>query len=155
MNNNYKIIKENKNTRDIKKWALNLTIENMKQYNSTSLYKYTKNKSISNKKSEFIICYFLNKKVGFCMIRKENRLIFIYEIHVTFEHRSKGVGTLLLDFCKKYYLNQKKYENLVLFVLKNNYKAISFYEKNNFLIDKSYDDSILHYCYKFNLNNKF
>lgn len=90
------------------------------------IVKYPKYKSLKNKNNIFII-----HPNGFIMFRIEDKII-ILEIHVDKKYRGLGIGTFMLIYLKSLY--KGKY---VLYVHRDNKKAINFYKKNGFKIDNT------------------
>ena len=75
-----------------------------------------------------------NKIIGFIGVVNSN---YIAGLFVNKDYRSKGVGKKLLDYCKNIY------ETLELDVYEKNTKAVSFYEKNEFVVgSKNIDDNL-------------
>ena len=65
--------------------------------------------------------------VGFIGVADKS---YIAGIFIDIRYRSKGIGKELIDYCKDIY------DILKLDVYENNYKAVSFYKRNNFKIEK-------------------
>lgn len=127
-----KIILTSKPTKSELKWCLNLLLDNIRVYNTSSLIKYSKTKSINNKKSRYILAYVISL-VGFIMYREENGIMYIYEIHVEERYRNMGIGSKLLNKAKN--IAKKKHKKVVLFVDKRNNRAKNFYVKNGMVRD--------------------
>lgn len=111
----------------LKEWTFNLTVNNMSPYIKRNLLHASKRKSLSNKISNFII-YFINEEpAGFVMYRNEKRGIFLYELQVAEEYRNQGIGTKLLNECKKF-------ECVELCVYRVNESAKRLYLRNEFKV---------------------
>ncbi|KAF7683032.1 hypothetical protein TCON_1755 [Astathelohania contejeani] len=154
----YRIVWKSPNKKIIN-WAVNLIKTNTYDYSRAPCLIYNKKRSLSNKKSIFIICY-LNispevgikpreneTPVGFAMLRKEKDGLFLYEIHVDKNHQNQGIGSEMMLKCIKYF-NNTNFLNLILFVHKNNKKAINFYKKHGFVLDQKIPCSSLYYPFK-------
>ncbi|KAG0442368.1 hypothetical protein DMUE_0321 [Dictyocoela muelleri] len=89
------------------------------------IIRFSKQRSLINKNNIFV-----THDNGFLMMRKERKNIIILEIHVDPNFRSIGIGSKLLQKAKT--LFKGKY---VLYVNKDNLKAIRFYENNGFHFD--------------------
>ena len=59
----------------------------------------------------------------------------IWRIYIAGQAQRKGIGKQLLDFAEQQ-AKQQGYRNIVIWAFKNNYRAISFYQKNGYCIDK-------------------
>lgn len=115
--------------------AVQLILEGVKPYNSARLLKSSKLKSVSNKENRFITLRRDGGLVGFLMYRVEKRLCYIYEIHVAAEYRSFGEGQRMQDEL----IRSMKNFIFVLFVHKNNTRAMAFYSRNGFIVDEDYE----------------
>ncbi|KAI5169218.1 hypothetical protein PAEPH01_0540 [Pancytospora epiphaga] len=115
--------------------AVQLVIDGIKQYNNSQLLRSAKYRSISNKKSKFITLKNNGRLIGFLMFRTEGHLCYIYEIHVAREWRNKGNGQLMMNRL----FQLMKTHILILFVHKENLRALDFYLRNNFRLDEEYD----------------
>ena len=59
----------------------------------------------------------------------------IWRIYVVPQFQKKGIGKLLLDFAQKK-AKEQGYKRIVIWAFKDNHRAISFYQKNGYRIDK-------------------
>lgn len=142
----------------------NLLISNYFNLNKTKNRKFIelmKWKSMTNKKSNFIIY----RSIAFLMYRRERiqstDLILIYELHVSTDNRNRGIGSKLVNQLVKKIKNENQKMNaesvqntvqkIILFVDYKNIKAIQFYKKNNFERFKMYEDSPQYFCYGINV----
>ena len=77
-----------------------------------------------------------DKTVGFivCDIFKNDNRIHIMSIGVEPEKQQKGYGTELINFIKN-----MEYNTVSLYVQTTNKKAVNFYKKNSFQVDKKLD----------------
>ncbi|EOB13304.1 Putative zinc finger protein [Nosema bombycis CQ1] len=126
------IIKPNLN---IKKWAIDLVVNNMKIYNKTPFLRYAKSKSINNPENIFLINYVDSSEFSynaFATVRIINNILYIYEIHVESTARNKGIGSDLIKCIKNHYTNVNQ---IVLYVHKKNTRGIEFYKRNEFIIN--------------------
>ena len=102
-----------------------------KIYSAQSLYQQMSEGAV------FLICYASGKEAGFCSYNKQgNGNFFLHKLYVDTEMHHEGIGTWLLNeiFGKKDDLVE-----LRLTVNRLNYKAINFYFKNGFVIEKVKD----------------
>lgn len=126
-----------KPSRDLKKWAIDLVVDNMKVFNKTSLLRHAKSKSIYNPENTFVVSFTDDtsqvKPNGFITLRIFSEVLYIYEIHVEKNSQGQGIGTKLLEFVKDTF----NVSLFILYVYKVNKKAIKFYKTNGFEINKS------------------
>lgn len=116
---------------------VNLILAGIKPYVSNSLLKHAKTRSVSNSLSKFIIIRDNDRSIiGFLMYRVEKDYIVIYEIHISENQRSKGIGTMLLEELTK----DMKHILALLFVHRNNTRAFNFYSKNGFKMNEVQED---------------
>lgn len=120
--------------------AVDLILEGIKAFNSNPLLRHAKTKSVSNKLSRFIVLRQDNKLMGFLMYRVEKKCCLIYEIHIDPNYRGEGEGTRMMDVLSEQMQNYL----FVLFVHKQNKRAMKFYDMNNFTLDTRYE-SLLYY----------
>lgn len=126
--------------------AVELILDGIKTYNNSHLLRYAKTKSVSNKVSKFIVLKSEERLIGLLMYRIEKAFCLIYEIHVDSGHRCAGEGQRLMDDL----LLSKKNFVLILFVHRANPRAMRFYEKNGFKVDKNYRSSLYYRMSLFN-----
>jgi len=100
---------------------------------------YTKRELIQfilNPNSIIMIAIFNNKIIGYAIVRKEviknGYKCHIMSIAVLEEHRSKGIGKELVDKSFDWYYHKNNITIMTLYVMKSNYRAIRFYQKNSF-----------------------
>ncbi len=88
--------------------------------------------SVKNRVFEGNVFLTDNKIAGFCFFKEIDDYIEIYSIFVEPNFRKKGVAKRFIkhciEFCKK-----RKLSKIILDVNEENFKAINFYKKNNFL----------------------
>lgn len=129
-----KIIK--KPTKDLKKWAIDLVVNNMKIYNKTPFFRHAKSKSVSNPENIFIFSFTDDPPQaipnGFVTLRIFSEVLYVYEIHVEKDFQGQGIGSRLLGFIKEKY----NIPLFILYVYKTNKKAIKFYKANGFEINR-------------------
>lgn len=59
----------------------------------------------------------------------------IWRIYVAPQSQGKGIGKLLLNFAEEQ-AHRQGYSKIIIWAFKNNYRAVSFYQKNGYCIDK-------------------
>ena len=59
----------------------------------------------------------------------------IWRIYVAPQFQKKGIGKLLLEFAEKQ-AKRQGYKRIVIWAFKDNYRAVSFYQKHGYCIDK-------------------
>lgn len=59
----------------------------------------------------------------------------IWRIYVVAQFQKKGIGKSLLDFAQQK-AKEQGYKRIVIWAFKDNHRAISFYQKNGYCIDK-------------------
>lgn len=59
----------------------------------------------------------------------------IWRIYVAVQFQKKGIGKLLLEFAEQQ-AKRQGYKRIVIWAFKDNYQAISFYQKHGYCIDK-------------------
>lgn len=59
----------------------------------------------------------------------------IWRIYVAAQFQKKGIGKLLLDFAEQQ-AKQQGYKKIVIWAFRDNYRAVSFYQKHGYCIDK-------------------
>ncbi|EET58865.1 acetyltransferase, GNAT family [Marvinbryantia formatexigens DSM 14469] len=59
----------------------------------------------------------------------------IWRVYVSAKFQGKGIGRLLLDFAQQK-AKEQGYKRIVIWAFKDNYRAVSFYQKNGYCIDK-------------------
>lgn len=59
----------------------------------------------------------------------------IWRIYVAAQFQKKGIGKSLLDFAERQ-AKEQGYKKIVIWAFKDNYRAVSFYQKNGYCIDK-------------------
>lgn len=87
-----------------------------------------------------------NSPVGRCVIETSNKdnILILWSVAVLSNQQKKGYGTQLVKEAVSYYEKfKKRYKSnrsLVLYVFKNNIKAINLYKKNGFQICGDYNN---------------
>lgn len=125
-----------KPSRKLVSWAVDLTVESIRPYVHSGCMKFVKGRSLRNKKTRFIFAFEDSAPVGFCAFRLESNTCFIYEIHVHARHRSRSIGTKMLDCVRKHVADLV--ESIALQVHRRNTRAEAFYAKYGF----AYDDTL-------------
>lgn len=133
---NYEIKKTNNINKETINILVNLILKGVGHYIKNPLLRHAKTRSLSSNKNNFILAKNSEKIIGFLMYRIDNKLSFLYEIHVDSEYRTKGVGKKLMEE----YFNDQKNKELILFVHHNNFDAQKFYSNLDFNFDKSFTD---------------
>lgn len=83
----------------------------------------------------YYTCYDKNNFVGFFTFRKYNRhLIELRHFTVLKKYRCKGYGTKMIKWIIKK-LKKDKFKKLIITTRLDNYIALSFFSKNNFVIE--------------------
>ena len=59
----------------------------------------------------------------------------IWRIYVAAQFQKKGIGKTLLDFAEQQ-AKEQGYKKIVIWAFKDNYRAVSFYQKSGYCIDK-------------------
>ena len=59
----------------------------------------------------------------------------IWRVYVSTKFQKKGIGKLLLDFAQQT-AKEQGYKRIVIWAFKDNHRAVSFYQKNGYCIDK-------------------
>ena len=59
----------------------------------------------------------------------------IWRIYVVAQFQKKGIGKSLLDFTQQK-AKEQGYKRIVIWAFKDNHRAISFYQRNGYCIDK-------------------
>jgi len=92
--------------------------------------------AISIDNSQIYVAKDNDETVGFivCNIFKNEDRIHIMSIGVEPEKQQKGYGTELINFIKN-----MEYNTVSLYVQTTNEKAVNFYKKNSFQVDKKLD----------------
>ena len=87
-----------------------------------------------------------NKLIGICSIKKYNdEECYLNSFYVLKPYRNKGIGYKLFSMCEKY-AKDNNYKRILLSVDPNFKKAISMYERNNYIFDHTeYDGKELWY----------
>ncbi|AFN83187.1 putative zinc finger protein [Encephalitozoon romaleae SJ-2008] len=134
-----RVLKIERLSKDLLKWAVNLVVSNLGRYCRSPLMKFSKAKSLKNKNNNYIFCFVGEVPVGFITFRFSRDTTYVFELHVEKEHRSLGIGALLLDECKKQY--DKVVRRIVLYVYRENSRGLKFYERNGFRINEGYECS--------------
>ena len=89
---------------------------------------------------KFTILYEDENPIGYCAVStKDNANYFLHKLYVDVEQHSKGVGRILFDHILTSATNLKSME---LTVNRKNFKAINFYFKMGFKIDRVADFDI-------------
>ncbi|KAL0266170.1 UNVERIFIED_CONTAM: hypothetical protein PYX00_011887 [Menopon gallinae] len=114
-------------------WAVTLTVENIKPYVRNGCLWFAKSRSLKNRKTMFVFAFEESAPIGFCAFRLEGRTCFVYEIHVHPGHRSRQVGTRMLDCVSDHVVG--KAEDIALQVHKDNKRAEAFYARYGFVHD--------------------
>ncbi len=89
--------------------------------------------------------YKINDKiVGFISFRIEESYVKIKDLVVLPEHQKKGIGTILVEFAKKYLENNNK-TILKLGMIYENKELLKWYQKQGFVITDiiEYPDAVL------------
>ncbi|MEW6774143.1 MAG: GNAT family N-acetyltransferase [Bacteroidota bacterium] len=90
-------------------------------------------------KHQFYLILNNNKKIGFISIEKQTRKkLFIHKFYILQNNAGKGIGTKVF----KYIIKTFHPSEIRLTVNRQNYKAINFYFKNGFKIEKVEDFDI-------------
>lgn len=111
------------------------------------LDKFYSSESITHQMNELKHQFYLivnnNKKIGFISVEKQTRKkLFIHKFYILQNNAGKGIGTKVF----KYIIKAFQPSEIRLTVNRQNYKAINFYFKNGFQIEKVED---------FNIDNGF
>jgi ribosomal protein S18 acetylase RimI-like enzyme len=123
-----------------------ITKTNMKSYYDScgdETWKWDDDKKIrelANKKNRFIIERDSeNRIVGFLsfrfMVDSGDPVAYVWEIQVT--RVGEGLGTRMMDKLELFLKTSTGIRKIVLTVLRNNKRAIEFYEKRKYIVDKS------------------
>lgn len=59
----------------------------------------------------------------------------VWRIYVAAQFQKKGIGKTLLDFAEQQ-AKEQGYKKVVIWAFKDNYRAVSFYQKRGYCIDK-------------------
>ena len=105
-----------------------------KMYSAKSLKKQT-----MNKRHIFTGAYLNNEMAGFISYSKTSEEdFFLHKLYIKTEIHSKGIGRALFDFT----FGNKNFKTIRLTVNRKNVKAINFYFKKGFIIEKIIDIDI-------------
>lgn len=121
------------------------TSENMKTYLEVSFSNSKLSHELNEVNSHFYFATYDNKTVGYLKINfgqaqtdlKESNGAELERIYVLKEYHGKKIGQFLIDKAFEIAINNKM-EYIWLGVWNRNTKAISFYEKNNFVLSGSH-----------------
>ena len=74
-----------------------------------------------------------NEEVGIIQFEYQeyNKSVRVWDLYVWSGNKRNGIGTSLMDICKKY-AKEKKARRIILETQSSNLKAIAFYQKNEF-----------------------
>lgn len=116
--------------------TVELILDGIKPYANNRLLKSAKTKSMSSSKNNFILYKINGVIMAFLMYRLEKNYCVLYEIHVSEELRSRGIGSKLFeDFFKK-----MSNTLIILFVHKENKRAQSFYLSKGFEFQNEFEN---------------
>lgn len=88
---------------------------------------YVKNNTFKDI-NDYKLITFNQKIIGCLLVKTDNDNAILDEIYIEEEYRSKGIGTLIIDNVIS------KYKSTLLWVYKNNNKAISLYKYLGFIV---------------------
>ncbi|CAD25460.3 putative zinc finger protein [Encephalitozoon cuniculi GB-M1] len=131
-----KVLKMERLGKDLMEWAMGLVVANLRGYCRSPLLRFSKAKSLRNRKNNYILCLAGEKPVGFIMFRFSRDTTYVFELHVEEKYRSLGIGTLLLDECRKQY--DSIVRRIVLYVYRENIRGLGFYMRNGFEVNREY-----------------
>lgn len=88
-------------------------------------------KEIARGKGKTLLAEIDDKKIGLISYLRDNDIVHIKRLYVLPEFQRLGTGAKLLEACMD---EEKSMTSFIVEVEKNNKRAISFYEKHNFLV---------------------
>ncbi len=105
-----------------------------KMYSKQSLFQ-----QMTKENHQFYLVFINEIAVGYASIStNDGKQYFLHKLYLDISHHKKGVGTQFLTFLEI----QHTPETLQLTVNRNNHKAINFYLKHGFVIEKEADFDI-------------
>jgi ribosomal protein S18 acetylase RimI-like enzyme len=132
----FELCKVHRVSKQTAKILVDLIVSGVGHFIKNPMLRNAKNKSISSDKNNFILLKASDQVIGFLMYRIDKELSFLYEIHIEEQFRKKGYGCKLME---EYFKDQPGKE-LILFVHKKNISAQAFYEKLEFLYDRTFEE---------------
>lgn len=137
-----RVVKVERPGKGLVEWAVGLAVANTSRWSRSRLLRSSKARSLGNRKNNYIVCFVGDKPVGFATLRFSRDTAYVLELHVEEGHRSQGIGTQLLDRCRREH--EDVVRQVVLYVYKENLRGIEFYRRNGFEINEGYGCDVFH-----------